>query len=267
MSKIEGAIHEIHAMDAMASEDKWINKLHPLVKLLVTFIYIFIVVSFDSTDINGLLSMILYPVLIFITAELDLKMCLKRLRIVLPLVCLVGLFNPFFDREILFYAGSVGITRGMITMVTLIIKGVFTVLAAYILIASSKIEDICRALRMLHVPKIFVTLILLIYRYVTLFLQEVNRMTQAYALRAPDQKGISYKAWGSLAGLILLRSMDRASAVYESMCLRGFDGEFKRENSPKLCGNDWSYLISLSALILFLRYVHLFELVGSMIMQ
>ncbi len=51
-------------------------------------------------------------------------------------------------------------------------------------------------------------------------------MTTAYHLRAPGQKGIHYKAWGSFLGELLIRTMDRATALYESMELRGFNGEF-----------------------------------------
>ena len=51
-------------------------------------------------------------------------------------------------------------------------------------------------------------------------------MMQAYALRAPGQKGVHFKVWGSLAGQLLLRSIDRAAEVYESMALRGYQGEF-----------------------------------------
>ncbi|MDY4970728.1 MAG: energy-coupling factor transporter transmembrane component T, partial [Lachnospiraceae bacterium] len=68
-------------------------------------------------------------------------------------------------------------------MFTLILKGIFTVLAAYLLIATTTIEKICYALHLLHVPGILITQFLLTYRYVTVLLKEVNRITQAYSLR------------------------------------------------------------------------------------
>jgi cobalt/nickel transport system permease protein len=68
--------------------------------------------------------------------------------------------------------------------------------------------------------------VLLIYRYFGVMAQEADRITTAYKLRAPSQKGIRYTAWGTLVGGWLLRSMDRAGAVYESMLLRGFRGEY-----------------------------------------
>ena len=85
------------------------------------------------------------------------------------------------------------------------LKGILTVFASYILIATTSIGKICHALRLLHVPKILVTEILLIYRYITVLLDEVRKMTQAYELRAPGRRGIAFREWGSFAGLLLLR--------------------------------------------------------------
>lgn len=263
MNKIEGAIRELNTLEETASRDNLINGVHPLAKLLVTIVYIAVVVSFDSKDISGLLSMLLYPIIIFTLAELRLKACIKRIWIIMPFVCLVGIANPFLDRETVMYIGTFAVTGGMLSMTGLILKGVLTVTGVYILIATTKIESVCQALRMLHVPGTFVTVILLIYRYVTLFLQEINRMTQSYALRAPNQKGINHKAWGPLVGQLLLRAMDRATLVYESMCLRGFDKEFPYACRTGVSLKDAGYLVLWTAAVILLRNIRLFELVGS----
>ncbi|NCC42780.1 MAG: cobalt ECF transporter T component CbiQ, partial [Clostridia bacterium] len=199
MSKIGNAIYEIHHMDKIAARDQWVNRIHPLVKFVLTVIYIATVVSFDKYDFAGLTGMVIYPMAMFILADLSFADSLKRLRIFLPRVCFIGVFNPFFDKELI-YIGNVAIRTGVISMVTLMMKGVFTVLASYLLIASTSIEKLCYAFRLLHVPKILVTQIMLTYRYITVLLEEVNRITQAYALRAPNQKGIHIKVWGSLTG-------------------------------------------------------------------
>lgn len=43
MSKINEVIHGIHHMDDVAAKDSTINNLHPLSKIIVTFIYIVVV--------------------------------------------------------------------------------------------------------------------------------------------------------------------------------------------------------------------------------
>ena len=79
MSKIRNAIYEIHHMDTMASKDQWVNRIHPLVKFVLTIVYIATVVSYDKYDIIGLAGMVVYPLAMFILAELSFKDSLKRL--------------------------------------------------------------------------------------------------------------------------------------------------------------------------------------------
>ena len=98
-------------------------------------------------------------------------------------------------------------------------------------------------MRLLKIPAVVVTQIQLTYRYVTVLLGEASRIMQAYSLRAPGQKGVHFKVWGSLAGQLLLRSMDKANAVYESMVLRGYQGEFSYASRKKCGAKDYLYLI------------------------
>lgn len=151
-------------------------------------------------------------------------------------------------------------------MAALFFKAGFAVAASYLLIATTTVEEICYALRKLHVPQILVTVLLLIYRYLVLMLKEADRITQAYRLRAPGERGIRKSAWGSLAGQMLLRSMDRAQTVYDSMTLRGFHGEFLLSAGRRFLPG-WqsiSYGLFWGAAFAALRFVPVFYVVGSL---
>jgi cobalt/nickel transport system permease protein len=147
-------------------------------------------------------------------------------------------------------------------MITLLLKGIFTVLATYILVLTAGIENICRALRTLHVPQSIVTVFLLTYRYVIVLLKEVERMVNAYHIRAPKQRGINIKAWGSFVGLLLIRSMDRAKTVYESMLLRGYDVNIKADKSYSK-GLNIAYGAVWLAVFAVLRFIPVFEFAGK----
>jgi cobalt/nickel transport system permease protein len=227
MNSIEKNLHELNKLQNLQQRSHWMNELHPVGKLLLGVIYILTVVSFGKYELIPLIILFIFPVFGFIVGELSLKEGLYRMRLILPLILFVGILNPFFDRDIVLRVGSLSVSGGVISMITLMLKGFLTVLSAYILIATTSIDDICYAMRCLHIPKIIVIVIMLIYRYFGVMAEEANRITTAYKLRAPSQNGINYKAWGTLVGQWLLRSMDRANIVYESMLLRGFNGEFK----------------------------------------
>ncbi|MBE5824843.1 MAG: cobalt ECF transporter T component CbiQ [Butyrivibrio sp.] len=259
MKQIEDNIRELNKLQNLQQRSHWMNRLHPMGKLLVCVIYIFVVASFDKYAIDKLLVMAIFPAFCFIVGDLSLKEGLYRMRLILPLVLFVGLFNPFFDRRELFSVVVAGtqmpVTGGVISMLTLMLKGLFSVLSAYILIATTSIEEICYALRIIHVPKIIVIVIMLIYRYFGLMGAEADRIATAYMLRAPKQKGIHYSAWGSLVGQWLLRSMDRASSVYESMTLRGFNGDFKvKRKSLKVADIIYPFIWIL--LFVFIRHFY-----------
>lgn len=255
MSRISEAITDLHKMDMESGTEGWLQGIHPLPKLLVTFLFILLTVSFGKYELAGLLKMGAYLIVLFVIGDISIKLLLKRMRVVLALVCMVGIANPFFDREAAFMVGAVTVTGGMISAATLMVKGVFAVSASYLLMVTTSMEDICYALRRLHVPKLFVTILMLIYRYIIVFLKEIERMTDAYMLRAPGQKGIHYKAWGSMVGQLLLRSMDRAQTVYDSMMLRGYNGEFYLRCKRRAGGSDYLYAVIWGVVLLCIRAV------------
>ena len=156
---IERSIHDLREMDALASGDSMVHRVSAGAKLLVTVVYIGTVVSFDKLNMTGLLFMVLYPVLLFTVSGIPMSTCFYKLRFVLPLVLFVGVFNPFFDRTPAFAAGSFTVTTGMISMVTLMMKGVFCLMASFLLMATTRIEALCGALRKIHVPQMLETLL------------------------------------------------------------------------------------------------------------
>lgn len=255
MSNIDNSLKEIGKLNDLQQRNQWLNNIHPLVKLLLTVIYILLVVSVDKYNLGQMLVLAIYPFMVFNIGDLRLKEAIYRMRLILPLVMMVGIFNPMFDSSI---------EAGIISMVTLMLKGIYTVMVAYALIATTSIEAICYALRQIYIPQILVVVILLIYRYIFIMGQEADRIMTAYKLRAPAQKGINYKAWGSLIGQWLIRSMDRAESVYESMQLRGFRGEYTYANKAKIRLADILYLIIWIGVFAVLRFTDIVDAIGGL---
>ena len=263
MDKLSQAQAELREMDALAAEDSPVHRLHPLCKLFVTIAFIVTVVSFPKYDFAGLVVMVLYPVILFQAADIPVRTCFYKLRVVLPLVCAVGLVNPFLDHVPLMQLGNLTLTGGVISMVTLMMKGVFSLMASFLLIATTPIDSLCAALRKLHVPSVLTTLLLLTYRYIGVMLEQVSVMTEGYKLRAPGQKGIHISAWGSFLGQLLLRSMDRARELYDSMRLRGFRGEFFYAEVPACKPGGVVYTVACAGAFLLVRLVPVASVLGG----
>ncbi len=266
MKRIDHAIVEFKEMDEMAKRDSLVHSVNPVVKLIITIAYIFVTVSFGKYDLSGLIIMCLYPIALFEISDTSIGACFYKLRIVIPLVCAVGIFNPFLDKETLLYVGNVAVSGGVVSMFTLMLKGVFCIMASFVLVATTSFDEICAALRRLHIPGFFVTLLLLTYRYISVMMEEVSVMTDAYMLRAPGQKGVHFSAWGSFLGQLLLRSMDRAEELYSSMRLRGFNGEFIYASLDPLKGRDYAFLFASLGIIALFRFTELTAIIGQLVM-
>ena len=76
------------------------------------------------------------------------------------------------------------------------------------------------------------------------------------------RKGIQFQAWGSLLGQLLLRSIDRAQLVYESMQLRGFAGSFPPGQKKH---GGWLFLAVTVFYCAVFRAVPVFELAGRLL--
>ena len=267
MNKMDKALREIGEMDELAARSSPVHNISALAKLLSTIAYIVTVVSFDKYDLSGLAPLLLWPVLLFQISGVSVRTCFYKLRIVLPLVMAVGLFNPLFDRAIMLRLGTLAVSGGVVSMLTLMLKGVLCLMASFLLVATTPFDSICAALRTLHVPKTLVTLLLLTYRYVGVMTEELAVMTDAYHLRAPGQKGIHVSAWGSFLGQLLLRSMDRAQELYNSMQLRGYHGHFHYAPHKPFGARDAVYTLGSIGLFVLLRFVDASQLLGSFVVR
>ena len=267
MNKMQKALWELGEMDELAAQDSPIHRLNPTGKLLSTIAYIVVAVSFDKYQFSGLSVFLLWPVLLFQLSGIPVRTCFYKLRIVLPLVLAVGLFNPFFDRAPMLRLGTLAVSGGVISMLTLMLKGVLCLMASFLLMATTPIDSLCASLRKLHVPKMLVTLLLLTYRYVGVMTEELAIMSEAYLLRAPGQKGVHYSAWGSFLGQLLLRSMDRAQELYNSMLLRGYHEHFHYAPMKPFAGVDAAFMLGSIALFLLLRFVPVAQLLGAVFVR
>lgn len=263
MANINNSLYNMRLLDNLGRKETSIHKLHPLVKLLTTVAYLTAVISFGKYEISGLLPFVFYPILIFTFAELPVAPILKRLLLVEPFIIGIGILNPLFDSYTVMVGGFT-ISRGWITFLSIFIKSSLTVTASILLIATTGMDKLASALRMLRVPKIFVLQLLLTYRYISILIEEVLRMIRAYSLRAPGQKGIQRNAWGSFAGQLILRTFERAQRIYESMNLRGFTGEYNTGDNQKLRFKDYAYLAGWSLFFIIARIINIPMLIETL---
>lgn len=243
------------------------KNISPLAKLAVTAVFIFTTVSFPKYDVTGLVPFFLYPVIMFRLADATFGRCFRETAFVLPLILMTGIINPFIDITPFDVAGLFTVRGGVVSLVTLLLKGILCLSASYVFAETTKVDELCGTLRRIHVPKLMVTVFLLTWRYIFVMKNEVSIMLDAYHLRAPDQKGIHYSAWGSFLGQLFLRSFDRADELYSAMILRGYNGNYFYAccRGKHSAVKSWAFFLSLSGLILLFRFFNIPEILGTTI--
>ncbi len=109
-----------------------------------------------------------------------------------------------------------------------ILKANAIVLCLAALVGALDLATVGHALHHLRVPDKLVHLLLLTVRYVAVLEAEYHRLAAAMKVRGfrPGMNRHTWRTYGYLVGMLLVRSLDRAERVAAAMKCRGFRGRF-----------------------------------------
>ena len=136
-----------------------------------------------------------------------------------------------------FAAASVGIFRGPEAFGVLFLRIVAATSALFAAVLSTPSFEMARALRRLRLPRIFVNVFLLAYRYLFVFQEEAARMRRARAARGADARTRllskdALRATADTAAMVLVRAHRRSRALYRALLGRHYDGDLPLERRP-----------------------------------
>ena len=258
MQRLHAHLDHFRRLDDLARLDSVLHRLHPAVKIITTLFFLLAVASYPKYEVAGLLPLVLFPLAVITLGRLPGSYFAERLAFLAPFVFLVAIANPFFDRSPLIVWNGVTISGGWISFLSVVLRFLLAVTAVLALVATTGIHDLCAMLMRFGVPRILALQLLLLYRYLSLLLEEAYRIEQAYLLRSGSAgRGIAPRAWGSLAGGLLLRTYGRAQKIYAAMRCRGFAGELRLLQPARLTGASWAYLAGWTAFIVYVRCFNL----------
>ena len=200
-----------------------LGAVSPLPKVLVTFAYLLLAVSFRSHDCLGTAIFALLPYVFGAICRISPWFLLKRASLALPFVLCAGLANCWFDRVPVNVLPHFSLPGGVVVLVGLVCKTLGTVAAVTLLAATTSISQISAALTSLHVPCPIVVQLQLLFRYLLLTFEEMRTIVTAYRLRAASTGGIPLRHWGAIVTRAFLRAGNRGNAIYLAMQCRLFD--------------------------------------------
>ena len=157
---------------------------------------------------------------------------------------------------------------GLLHFASIAVKAWGSMVAALLLTEVTPMHDLLLGFQRLHVPRVFIAIISLMWRYLFVIRAEARSLMHARASRSassphPEEHHGGSLAWrakvtGGMAGNLLLRSLERADRVYAAMLSRGYNGELPDRESKPLSSAHWALL---AGLMLVLAFFFLFSLI------
>lgn len=133
---------------------------------------------------------------------------------------------------------------GLRSALHLVLRTETTATLALLLSLTTRWTHLLKALRALHVPAIFVTILGMTHRYVFLLIQialeffEARRVRTVGRLDASQRRRLTTSSAGALFG----RSIDLSHEIYQAMLARGFRGDFLTVKRFVMTWRDWTAL-------------------------
>ncbi|MCW5200516.1 cobalt ECF transporter T component CbiQ [Desulfobulbus sp. F4] len=183
-----------------------------------------------SQNLRTAFAGLLLALLLTAAARLSLARVLRRLLIVNGFNGLFWLFLPLtYGGKALQVAGGISLSKAGLLLAALItVKANAAILIFISLLATSTVASLGHGLQRLRLPPRLCLLLLFSYRYLGLIHEEFLRLQRAAELRCfqPRSSLHSYRTYGHLLGMVIVRSWNRAERVQQAMNLRGFTGVF-----------------------------------------
>lgn len=250
----------LSVLDLYGEGQSSIHRLDARLKLIMALALILLI---NLTPPRAWLAYVLYLFAISaitLAANVSLRRVLARSMLALPFAFLAAI-GMLYARE-----GSpvvnvpVGWWRLSITDVGLLrfagvmAKAWLSLLISATLALVTPFWEIVKAMQGLGVPHVLTAIILLMYRYLAVLVDEAQRLMRAREARSAELEGL--KSRGSLRwrmevtarmiGTLFLRTYERSERIYQAMLARGFNGEVRTLRSGRLSARE----LALASLVL-----------------
>ncbi len=255
----------IHLIDHYQKIQSPIHRLDGRVKLVFTLAFLLCCSLLPVGSWPAYLLLFSILVAVAVVSNVGFVYLLKRSALALPF--LLAALPLVFQAKGTFIHLTIGDLvislshDGFIHFVSLGIKSWLSVIAAVLLASTTSFNELLLAFRSLKTPRLLVAVLGLMWRYLFLMVDEVDRLARARLSRSGrnprsrTQAGGSLiwraRVTGSMTGSLFIRSIERSERVYQAMLARGYDGEIRTVKETPLERKEILYL-ALAILALFL---------------
>ncbi|WP_053832233.1 cobalt ECF transporter T component CbiQ [Paraclostridium bifermentans] len=212
-----------------------IKDVNPLIKLGITFIGVIASMLTQNANIHILIMLFMTALILFI-ARVDMKLYIKCLKI--PIIFLIigiglNLINISFEnKDYIFNVNILGLYIGTTefavkSSVNILLRAMSCIISVYFLILTTPFNQLIILLKKLHIPHTLIELMILIYRFIFIFIEEAEEIYKSQQLKfGYTNLRTSYNSMSLLIKTLFFRMMRRYEDMSISLDIKLYDGKF-----------------------------------------
>jgi cobalt/nickel transport system permease protein len=234
-------------LEEFAEGNSFLHRLDPRVKIATFIPYVFTIAL--MRDINGPLAGLFISASMITFAGIGFRKLLGRLVVINTFIFMLWIFLPVsFPGRTVFSIFSLKATyEGFLYALSITLKANAIFLATIAILGTSEVNSLAHALVHLKIPDKLVYLFFFFYRYISVLHEEYGRLKHAMTIRSfrPGTNIHTYRTYGYLVGMLIVRSYERSQRIYKAMLCRGSNGKFHIMSHFKIKKGDILFALSM----------------------
>jgi cobalt/nickel transport system permease protein len=205
-----------------------VHRLDPRLKLLVllSFIFVTVLIPYSRKQLFVIYGFV--PVILAFISGVSIFHYLSKLSKLYPMIFIITIFIPFFpgNSAAVYQLGLVKIyPDGLQKFLLINVKAILTMMMTIVMISTTDLTMLLKGMEKLRVPRMFISILSFMYRFIFLLIDETERMSMAYHSRYLKMSFTGrIKTFGQLIGILFIRTYERGERIYLAMESRGFKG-------------------------------------------
>ena len=248
-------------IDRLAQGDEPAHRLDARAKLLALLAYTLVLVSFDRYAVSILAPMAVLPAAMMWLGRVPAGLPARRLLVMAPLIAMVALASPLYDR--LPQMVAMGPWRGRVaggwlTAASVTIRFVLGLTLLTAVTATTPMPRLLAAMRRLGLPALLVEQIGMLYRYLFVLLDEASHVRRARLLRGGGRAPVGRRlaATGGAIGSLFLRTLERSQRIHVAMQARGYRGTMPVLRPGRMTAADGAFLVLVAGYLVACRWLY-----------
>ncbi len=251
-------MHHSH-IDKFAYQDSMIHRLDCRVKLIIVLIFSAVVLSVPRTSLSILFCYAVGPFAILVLGNIPLLFVFKHILLISPFVLILALSCVLYDKTavtVAFGPFMFETTLGWLRCLSIMGKFIVTMMALIALVSTTRFADLLAGLERLAVPRILITQLGFLYRYIFVLIDRAQHILRARAARTLRKLGFKKQTQfaAAMIGSLLVRSIDTAEHVNIAMQARGFDGHWRSISKLRISRRDYVFIFLTAFFIIALHF-------------